>query len=360
MPDPQKNAVSTPQNEAAWVRSRFGGLRPGPAPYTDPGPHEIVVRNRAVSINPVDIAPAPARSIILPWLRYPAVLGSDVAGEVTAVGSAVTRFHAGDRVLGHALGVEKSQNRAAEGAFQRYTILQEHMASAIPADLAFEDAATLPLTLSTAACGLFEDHLLRLRLPGLHTPSSGDREAVVVWGASTNVGGNAVQLASNAGYDVIAVAGAQAADRLRDLGVREVVDRRNLDAVANVVRLLHGRLLAGILAIGSGSTAAGVQIAQQTEGGRRVAAASVGPATSLLRRRARRTGVTVNSIWGSALKDNRVGPAIYADYLPGALLDGTHRPPNMPHVVGEGIGAIRAGFDALRQGANSTKVVVRV
>lgn len=55
-----------------------------------PGPHEIVVRNRAVSIDPVDTVPAPVRSVILPWLQYPAVLGSDVAGDVVQIGSAVS------------------------------------------------------------------------------------------------------------------------------------------------------------------------------------------------------------------------------------------------------------------------------
>lgn len=164
MPDRLETPVTSNQNEAAWVRSRFWGLQPGPAPFTDPSAHEIVVRNRAVSTNPVDIAPAPVRALILPWLHYPAVLGSDIAGEVTSIGSGVSRFRPGDRVVGHALGVEKSHNQAAEGAFQRYTILQEHMTSAIPADMPFEDAATLPLTLSTAACGLFEKDLLGLRL----------------------------------------------------------------------------------------------------------------------------------------------------------------------------------------------------
>lgn len=182
----------------------------------------------------------------------------------------------------------------------------------------------------------------------------------MVWGASTNVGGNAVQMATNAGYDVIAVAGVRAADRLRSLGACKVVDRRNPDVVADVVQLLAGRTLAGTLAIGSKSTAACVRIAQQTHGSRRVATASVGPAISLVRFRARCADVVVNSIWGSTLKDNEVGPAIYADYLPRALTDGTHRPPTAPSVVGEGIDAISVGFDALRRGVDSAKVVIRL
>ena len=349
-----------PDNQAAWVRSRFRGLQTGPAPYTAPGPHEVTLRNRAVSINPIDVMPAVARTVILPWLRYPAVLGSDVAGDVVAVGAAVTRFQVGDRALGHALGVERSQNRAAEGAFQTYTVLQEHMASVLPSATSFEDAATLPLTLSTAACGLFEPQLLGLRLPTASRPLQDEADVVVIWGASTNVGGNAVQLAVNAGYEVIAVASAKARDRILTLGATDVVDRHAVDAVDRIVDLVGKRTLAGCLAIGAGSARACVRIAEHTHGTRRVATASVGPATSLLRVAARRRGVTVGSIWGATLKDNFVGPAIYADYLTEALTNQTHRAPTTPNIVGEGINAVQTGFDSLRRGVSSEKVVVRL
>ena len=352
-----------PDNHAAWVRSRFSGLRPGPAPYTEPGPHEITVRNRAVSINPVDVMPPVARPVILPWLRYPAVLGSDVAGEVVGVGAAVTRFSVGDRALGHALGVERSQNRAAEGAFQQYTVLQEHMASALPPDMSFEDAATLPLTLSTAACGLFEEDLLGLRLPTASASRSAGTDAaepVVIWGASTNVGGSAVQLAVNAGYEVIAVASSRARDRILSLGATAVIDRHAVDAVERVIDRIGTRALAGCLAIGAGSVKACIRIATQSHGSRRVATASVGPEVTLRRIAARRRGVSVGSIWGGTLKDNFVGPAIYADYLTAALTAKTHRPPTTPNVVGEGIDAVQTGFDTLRKGVSSEKVVVRL
>ncbi len=101
------------------------------------------------------------------------------------------------------------------------------MASPLPARLTFEEAATLPLALSTAACGLFEKHLLSLRLPGQQSAGSLSREWVVVWGASTNVGGNSVQLAANAGYDVIAIASTPETDRVLSLGARHVVDRHD-------------------------------------------------------------------------------------------------------------------------------------
>lgn len=81
-----------PANTAAWLRNESGGLEVGPAPYTPPREHEIVLRNHAVAINPVDWKVEIVGGLIYPWLSYPAVLGSDV-------------------------GTEKTRNTVAEGAF---------------------------------------------------------------------------------------------------------------------------------------------------------------------------------------------------------------------------------------------------
>lgn len=165
----------TEQNTALWLRKRGAPFEVGPAPYTHPAANEVVVRARAVAVNPVDGIPRFLYRVVLPWLTFPAVVGSDVAGEVVEVGPGVTRLRPGDRVLGHAFGVEKSQNRAAEGAFQHYVVLLQHMVSPIPDSLSFEQAAVLPLTLSTAATGLFQENHLGLAMPGSQAPSTGRR-----------------------------------------------------------------------------------------------------------------------------------------------------------------------------------------
>jgi threonine dehydrogenase-like Zn-dependent dehydrogenase len=124
--------VLMPTNTAAWIKARKTQLEVGPAPYTPPGDDQIVVRNHAVAINPLDWIIQVAGNLTFRWLNYPTVLGADVAGEVVEVGQAVTRFRVGDRVLGHAVGTDKDSNRAAEGAFQQYTVLLERMTSPDP------------------------------------------------------------------------------------------------------------------------------------------------------------------------------------------------------------------------------------
>nr|WP_221383206.1 hypothetical protein [Actinoplanes polyasparticus] len=152
----------------------------------------------------------------------------------------MTRFAAGDRVLGHALGIERHHNRAAEGAFQHYVVLAEHMSTPIPAHVRFEQAADLPLALSTAASGLFDPSLLGLARPGTPNPHTG---TVLVWGGSTSVGSSAIQLAAIAGYDVIATASPHNHEYVRKLGARAAFDYRNRTIVSDIVDELRGKRL---------------------------------------------------------------------------------------------------------------------
>ncbi len=343
-------------NEALWLCSRRGRLRVGPAPVPVAGSREIVVRVRAVAVNPVDAVPGLARSVIAPWLRYPTVMGSDVAGDVVDVGPEVTRFALGDRVLGHALSFEKRHNRPQEGAFQHHAVLHDHMAAPIPDHLTYQDAAVVPLGASTAACGLFEQHLLALARPHLAAPGRG--QSVVVWGASTSVGSNAVQLAANAGYRVLATASPHNADYVRGLGAEKVVDYHRPTAVAELLRALTGHQLAGVLAIGTGSAAPCIDLAARADGARAVACAAPPIATALPRWRARRLDVRVGHIWGGTLAENDVGPAIYEHFLPAALRSGAFRPAPPPRVVGDGLDCIPSGLAQLRRGVSARKIVI--
>lgn len=346
------------QNTALWLAKPGTKFEVGPAPYTAPAPDAVVVRTRAVAVNPFDGLPALVFRIVLPWLNYPAVIGSDVAGEIVEVGSGITRLTVGDRVVGHAGSVEKSVNRPAAGAFQHYTVLAQHMVSPIPDDLTFEQVAVLPLALSTASSGLFQQDQLGLALPTAEAPRRG--ATVLVWGGSTSVGSNAIQLLHNAGYRVLTTASPKNHDYVRSLGAEAAVDYHSRTAVNELVALLHDSPLAGTLAIGAGSLAPAIKIATQVSGSRRIASAQPGPATNIRAAFARRRGVTVTSIWGGSLRDNEVGPGIYVDFLPRALATGTYRPAPDATVVGEGLESIPLAIQQLKKGVSAKKLVVAV
>lgn len=370
------------ENQALWLPAKRQPFKVGPAPYTAPGANQIVVRNRAVAVNPVDRLTRTMGDFILPWLRYPAIVGSDLAGEVVEIGSAVTRFKVGDRVMGHAVGVEKARNAPAEGAFQHFTVLLDHMAASIPDTLTFEQACVLPLGLSTAATGLFQKDLLALRWPTSTSEKVG--ETLIVWGGSTSVGSNAIQLAVAAGYDVVATASPRNFAYLEGLGASQVFDYRSPTVVKEITSALQGRRMAGAFAVGIGSTRACIDILGALPGRRFIAFATppvsfdrvpagrsrlvrLAPvlarmlgATIALRASARRQGVTTKMIWGAALLGNEIGPMIYRDFIGAALAEGRYTAAPDAQFVGEGLDQIPEALEQQRQGVSARKLVVRL
>jgi len=84
-------------NSAAWITESKGKpLKVDSAPMPEPGPNDVVVKNHAVAINPVDWKIQDSGYFVT---KYPNVLGTDVAGEIVQVGSEVKDFKKGDRVL---------------------------------------------------------------------------------------------------------------------------------------------------------------------------------------------------------------------------------------------------------------------
>ncbi len=368
-------------HHAAWLRATRQSLAVGEAAPTPPGSGEILVRNRAIAINPFDGIVQSLGSVVTPWLRYPAVLGSDLAGEVLAVGPAVSRFAPGDRVVGLALGVEKAANRGAEGAFQEHGILREACAGHIPQDLAFEQAAVLPLAFATAACGLFLPRHLGLRHPSLVAATQAPEEAVLVWGASTSVGCCAIQLAAAAGYAVIATCSEHQFEHARRLGASACVDYHDPAARERIGEALGRRKLAGVLCLAVGAAGACIDVAARCPGSRRVAMAST-PVSLVdapldrqlgwkLRRlprlalgfaslslRARRGGVGTSAIWGSSVVHDPWGSRLFQDFLEPALASGSFQPAPQALVAGHGLEAIPAAMELLRRGVSARKVVV--
>jgi NADPH:quinone reductase-like Zn-dependent oxidoreductase len=362
---------------AAWLGPRHAHLEVKPAPYTHPLKGEIVVQNHAVAVNPLEWILQLAGNVIYPWIKYPFVMGSDVAGEVVEVGDGVTRFVVGDRVLAHAVGTDKDSNSSARGAFQQYTVVLERMASPIPTTMAYESAAVLPLGLSTASCGLFQQDQLALDPPSAQPVPKG--QTLLVWGGSTSVGSNAIQLAVAAGYDVIATAGPHNFDYVKQLGAREAFDYHSPTVVSDVIAALRGKKLAGALAVGTGSAERCADIIAACDGRKFIAIAStpasfetladsrrhlprillqMGAATVSLQLKTRLRGIGSKFIFGTTLKDNEVSTIIYRDFLPRALAEGRFLAVPEPMVVGDGLDQLQAALDLQRRGVSARKVVV--
>jgi NADPH:quinone reductase-like Zn-dependent oxidoreductase len=344
-------------NEALWLRGPDGPFTIGSAPRPSPGSGEVVIRVEAVAINPADAISGLLRRIIAPRLRYPTVIGSDVAGTVSDVGDGVTAVRPGDRVLGFATGFDQGRGGAAEGAFQRFVAVPEHLCTPVPASVSIEEAAVLPLGLATAAAGLYEADQLALPFPD---SAVAEHQVVLVWGASSSVGCNAVQLARASGFAVLATASPRNHDLVRFLGAEQVVDYGAGDVDEQLVRLIGTRTLAGTIAVGAGSLTHAMRIARHTRGSRRISSVYPDPVTRTRALMARARGVHVTTIWGSTPVTSPVGPAVFRDYLPAALADGRFVPAPPPEVVGVGLDAIPQAVEAMRRGVSGRKLVVRV
>ena len=94
----------------------------------------------------------------------------------------------------------------------------------------------LPLAVSTAACGLFQADQLSLAHPSAKPEPAG--RTLLVWGGSSSVGSNAIQLAVAAGYEVIATASPRNFGYVTNLGASRVFDYNSPEVVADIVAAL--------------------------------------------------------------------------------------------------------------------------
>ena len=92
--------MNRPTNRAAFIPGKGEKLEIRNAPFHKPGPNEIVIKNAAVAINPVDWKQQDHGLFIH---TYPSIFGVDVAGLVEEIGEAVTTFEKGQRVIAYAL-----------------------------------------------------------------------------------------------------------------------------------------------------------------------------------------------------------------------------------------------------------------
>jgi NADPH:quinone reductase-like Zn-dependent oxidoreductase len=194
------------------------------------GPDEVRVRVRATSINPIDWKLRSGAARARMPLQFPAILGRDLAGEVVDFGRDVTGFKKGQRVIGLAFAT-----------YAEYTTVKASILAPIPDSLSFEQAAALPLVLTTGA---------QLIERGVQ-PQSG--WTVLVTGALGGVGRTAVHVARKHGAHVIAGVKSSQRDGAAKLGAERVValdDDKDiatlwgLDAIADTV---NGETIAKLL-----------------------------------------------------------------------------------------------------------------
>jgi len=191
---------------------KYGGpevLELAEVPSPKPTDDEVVVQVKATSVNPVDWLVRDGGATSFVKVKFPVILGCDLAGVVVEKGANVKHLDVGDEVFAmmpHDWGAH-AERVAIAGSF----VVKK------PARLSMSEAAALPVVAMTALAGLAKRANVQ---PG---------ERVLVNGASGGVGQSAVQIAKALGAHVTAVCSKDSFDLVRGLGADELIDYKTTD-----------------------------------------------------------------------------------------------------------------------------------
>jgi len=199
--------MAAEQSSRSVYYDHFGGpevLQIGEVAMAPMGPDSVLVKVAGVGINPVDYKIAQGYLQGAIEINFPVVIGWDVAGEVLAVGPAITEFVPGDLVFGYA-----RLDTVQHGTASETVVLPVRVLAPAPTSIELVRAAAVPLTGLTA-----------LQLTRRLEIQSG--ETVLIHGAAGGVGQFVGQLAKLAGARVIGTASTRNHDYLRTLGIEPV------------------------------------------------------------------------------------------------------------------------------------------
>ncbi|KAL7201129.1 hypothetical protein ACSBR1_032940 [Camellia fascicularis] len=172
---------------------------------------EILIKMEAASLNPVDltIQKGLMRPILIPR-KLPFTPATDIAGEVVEVGTGVTKFKAGDKVVSY-LGLSSG------GGLAEFAVANETMTVPRPPEVSAAEAAGLPIAAITA-------HVALTQPAGVKPDGTDPKKNILITAASGGVGHYAVQLAKLGNTHVTATCGARNLDFVKSLGADEVID----------------------------------------------------------------------------------------------------------------------------------------
>jgi NADPH:quinone reductase len=202
--------------------SEYGGpavLKLEEVPAPQPGPNQVLVRNHAVGVNPVDTYLRSNTDNRGPKLPY--TPGADAAGVVEAVGPGVTAVKAGDRVY---------VGGTVSGSYAELCLCDPGQVHPLPSNASFAQGAAMNVPYATAYHALF------------HRAHAEAGETVLVHGASGGVGIGAVQLARARGLTVIGTAGTERGRRMvLEQGAHHALDHSAPGYLDECVRLSGGQ-----------------------------------------------------------------------------------------------------------------------
>ncbi|TCD63119.1 hypothetical protein EIP91_005991 [Steccherinum ochraceum] len=236
-------------------------------PIPEPGSNEIRIQVHSVALNPID-----AWFHFKPVGKPGRVIGSDISGVVEKLGPGATQWKIGDRVAGFVQGATVEDERP--GGYGEYAILEQDLVFAIPSEVSFDEAATVPICGVTAAQAFFIRHKINAPFPSpfKHAPEVAESPAILIYSAATSLGLYALELAKHirtpAGkpYRIFATASPKHHEKLLKQGVEQIFDYRDLEWPARV-KAASGGIKYGVDCISEGDSTAKISQTYIDEGG---------------------------------------------------------------------------------------------
>ncbi|GAY74016.1 NADP-dependent oxidoreductase [Lentilactobacillus kosonis] len=179
------------------------------------GDHQVLVKSKATSINPIDWKLRQGYLKQMYDWQFPIIVGWDIAGVITEVGSAVTGWRVGDKVFAR-------PDTTPNGTYAEFVAVDDHLLAPKPQNVSFAEAAAVPLAGLTAWQALFDYGKLQAG------------QKVLIQAGAGGVGTFAIQMAKNAGAEVWTTASQTNKKALQNLGADVVVDYHDNEAMSQI------------------------------------------------------------------------------------------------------------------------------
>lgn len=341
-----------PTNRASWLMAKQSPVNiVDSAPYTPPSTNEVVIKTKAIAINPADVL---LQKLGILLVDYPAILGCDVAGEVVEVHPSLANVYSiGDRVIGHGSPLARKDDTYCYSTFQEYVVLRTPAIAKVPKHVAYEDATVLPLGIVTAASCLFMEETLGLKWPFTDGTKPGQGKTVLIWGASSSVGSCGVQLAIHAGYEVVGVASKRNHEMVKSLGASACFDQSDPALVDDIVESLKGKAVVGAYDAIANDTTLKTLCEILDRSGERKLVVAVAPRAEEKATR----GVKITTNFAAARVESEVPNAVW-QWVAQAMEDNAIKYMPQSEVVGKGLEDVQKAVDLLAQGVSAKKLVV--
>lgn len=348
--------TSTPpikQHQALVIAENGAGHSLVTRTTPQPGPKQMLIKVKAIAMNPVDFFQRDVSGLIK---SFPTVLGSDIAGIVVSIGpdAPLGTPLPGSRVAAYASGYFH-ESEADFGSFQQFALVGIEKVALLPDFIGFAEGSILPMSVSVAMSAWYGFGIPR---DTKHLP--GDKQGMLVWGASTSVGTGAVQTAKSMGFYVYATASPHNHAYLQKIGADQVFDYKSDNIVSEIVdSVKNNNILLHHCFLGQGNLDIVSDILSQTRGD---SIAKIGSAPLVSPDAEKVHGVEVNFLHPpmDGKESYDYFHWVFNKWLTEKLAKKEYIPSPHWKVVGKGLEVIDEALDELRKGVSGTKLVVEL